>query len=398
MSDLIIRNVRPMGGETADIRITDGRIDAIGPHLDAGAHAVEDGGGLMALPGLVEAHTHLDKSLIGWPWYYNDVGGSSLMGMIENERRMKRELGLDPYVQSMRHALQTVAYGATVIRSHIDVDSEQGLGAVHGVLRTREELADVAEIDTVAFPQSGLMIRPGTAELLDEAMSLGCDLVGGLDPCAVDRDPKGHLDTIFGLAEKHGKPIDIHLHEPGEMGAFSMAMILDRAEALSMEGKVTISHAFCLGMPDQAKVAALVERLAALDVRIMTTAPTSSPAPAVRQLREAGVKVGSGNDGIQDTWGPYGTGDMLERAKFVGLRNNFRANDEVLMAFDVCSTGGAEAMGVAPRALAPGAAGDVLLVPGEAVAQAVAHMPPRALVVCAGRVTARDGQSLTAAP
>lgn len=398
MSDLIIRNVRPMGGDAVDIRITKGRIDAIGTDLAADGHEVEDGGGLLALPGLVEAHTHLDKSLIGWPWYYNDVGGSSLMGMIENERRIKRELGLDPYVQSMRHALQTVEYGATVIRSHIDVDSEQGLNAVHGVLRTREELADVAEIDTVAFPQSGLMIRPGTAELLDEALGLGCDLVGGLDPCAVDRDPKGHLDTIFGLAEKHGKPLDIHLHEQGEMGAFSMEMILDRAEALSMTGNVTISHAFCLGMPDQARVAAMVERLAALDVRIMTTAPASSPAPAVRQLRAAGIKVGSGNDGIQDTWGPYGTGDMLERAKFVGLRNNFRTNDEVLMALDVCSDGGAQAMGVERRVLEPGATGDVVLVPGEAVAQAVAHVPPRALVVRAGRVTARDGQSVRAAP
>lgn len=398
MSNLIIRNVRPMGGETADIRITAGRIDAIGPNLEADGHEVEEGNDLMALPGLVEAHTHLDKSLIGWPWYYNDVGGSSLIAMIENERRMKRELGLDPYVQSMRHALQTVAYGATVIRSHIDVDSEQGLASVHGVLRTREELADVVEIDTVAFPQSGLMVRPGTAELLDEALRHGCDLVGGLDPCAVDRDPKGHLDTIFGLAEKHGKPIDIHLHEPGEMGAFSMEMILDRAEALSMQGKVTISHAFCLGMADEARVAALVDRLAALDARIMTTAPASSPAPAVRQLRAAGVKVGSGNDGIQDTWGPYGTGDMLERAKFVGLRNNFRANEEVLMAFDVCSTGGAEAMGVARRALEAGAAGDVVLVRGEAVAQAVAHVPQRALVVRAGKVTARDGQSLRDAP
>lgn len=398
MSNLIIRNVRPMGGENTDIRITGGRIDAIGQNLEADGHEIEEGNDRMALPGLVEAHTHLDKSLIGWPWYYNDVGGSSLMAMIENERRMKRELGLDPYVQSMRHALQTVAYGATVIRSHIDVDSEQGLASVHGVLRTREELADVVEIDTVAFPQSGLMVRPGTAELMDEALGLGCDLVGGLDPCAVDRDPKGHLDTIFGLAEKHGKPIDIHLHEPGEMGAFSMEMILDRAEALSMQGKVTISHAFCLGMPDEARVAGLVERLAMLDARIMTTAPASSPAPAVRQLRAAGVKVGSGNDGIQDTWGPYGTGDMLERAKFVGLRNNFRANDEVLMAFDVCSTGGAEAMDVARRALEVGAVGDVVLVEGEAVAQAVAHVPQRGLVVHAGNVTARDGQTLRTAP
>ena len=75
-------------------------------------------------------------------------------------------------------------------------------------------------------------------------------MVGGLDPCAVDRDPKGHLDTIFGLAQKYSRPLDIHLHEPGEMGVFSLELIIERTRALGLQGKVTISHGFCLGMPD----------------------------------------------------------------------------------------------------------------------------------------------------
>ncbi len=57
---------------------------------------------------------------------------------------------------------------------------------------------------------------------------------------------------------------------------------------------------------------------------------------------EAGVRVCSGSDGIRDTWGPYGNGDMLERAVFVGLRNNLRRDDELRLAFDVV-TGAARA-------------------------------------------------------
>lgn len=335
MTSLLIRNVRIMDGDAADILIRDGAIAEIAPGIDAPGVAVEDGGGLIAIPGLVDAHTHLDKSLIGWPWYKNDVGGGSLVRMIENEREMKKRLGIDPHVQSMRHALKTVARGGTLIRSHVDIDTEGELRALEGVMETAEKLADVVEIETVAFPQSGLMIREGTAELMDQAMAMGADLVGGLDPCGVDRDPKGHLDTIFGLAEKHGKGIDIHLHERGELGLYSMEMILDRAEALGMTGLVTISHAFCLGMADFRRVDAMLARLAALDVRIMTTAPTSSPAPMVKELDAHGIKIGAGNDGIQDTWGPYGNGDMLERAKFVGLRNNLRMDEEVKRALDI---------------------------------------------------------------
>ena len=398
MSNLLIKNVRVLDGEPTEILIKNGRIAEIGANLASGDAAVEDAGGRIAIPGLTEAHTHLDKSLLGYDWYHNDVGGGNLMAMIDNERQMKERLGLDPHIQSMRHALQTAAYGATLIRSHVDIDTTGGLRALEGVMETAEKLADVVQIEIVAFPQSGLMIAPGTAELLDEAMKMGADLMGGLDPCGVDRDPKGHLDVIFELADKHGKGIDIHLHERGELGAFSMEMILDRAEALGMKGMLTVSHAFCLGMPDPARVNPLLERLGKLEASIMTTAPASSPAPLVKQMAEYGIRFGAGNDGIQDTWGPYGNGDMLERAKFVGLRSNLRSDAEMYMALDVCAGGGAEAMQMERRELKVGAPGDLVVVEGVAVAHAVVKHAARKLVVKAGKVTARDGATLMAAP
>jgi cytosine deaminase len=398
MTSLLIKNAHIGDGERTDILIRDGRISEIAQGLEAPGVATEDAAGAIAIPGLVDAHTHLDKSLIGWPWYKNDIGGGNLMAMIDNERAMKARLGLDPHVQSMRHALQTAAYGATLIRSHVDIDTDGGLRALEGVMQTADKLADVVEIETVAFPQSGLTIREGTAELMDQALAMGADLVGGLDPCGVDRDPKGHLDVVFDLAEKHGKGVDIHLHERGEMGMFSMEEILTRAEALGMTGLVTISHAFCLGMNDYQRVEAMLERLAALDVRIMTTAPASSPAPMVKQLMAHGIRIGAGNDGIQDTWGPYGNGDMLERAKFIGLRNNLRMDSEVKTALDICAGGGAEAMAKPRRALEVGAPGDVVLVCGETVVQAVVNHAPRQLVVKGGHVTARDGKTLVEAP
>ena len=398
MTSLLIKNAHIGDGERTDILIRDGRIAEIAQGLEAPGVATEDAAGAIAIPGLVDAHTHLDKSLIGWPWYKNDIGGGNLMAMIDNERAMKARLGLDPHVQSMRHALQTAAYGATLIRSHVDIDTDGGLRALEGVMRTADKLADVVEIETVAFPQSGLTIREGTAELMDQALAMGADLVGGLDPCGVDRDPKGHLDVVFDLAEKHGKGVDIHLHERGEMGMFSMEEILTRAEALGMTGLGTISHAFCLGMNDYQRVEAMLERLAALDVRIMTTAPASSPAPMVKQLMAHGIRIGAGNDGIQDTWGPYGNGDMLERAKFIGLRNNLRSDKEMYQALDICAGGGAVAMGLERRELKVGAPGDLVLVEGVAVAHAIVTHAPRKLVVKAGKVTARDGATLIEAP
>lgn len=395
--DLLLRNVRPMGGTPSDILIRGGRIAETGPALSAPGVAVEDGQGAIAIPGLVEAHTHLDKTVMGMGWYENAVG-ADLRAMIDNERAARTALGLDPHRQSMRHALALIGAGTTHIRSHVDIDTDHGLAMLHGVLATRAALAGQVDIEIVAFPQSGLMVRPGTADLLDAALREGADLVGGLDPCGIDRDPKGHLDTIFALAEKHGKGIDIHLHEAGDLGAFSLDLILERTRALGMKGRVAVSHAFCLGMNDWPRTQAMIDALADQDIAILTTGAPSREVPQVKRLVAAGVRMGAGCDGVRDTWNPWNRPDMLDRARIVALRNNLRADADVEQALAVCTAGGAAVMGVQGYGLAPGCTADITLLAGRTLAEAVADGAPRPLTIKSGRVTARHGQPLTKAP
>jgi cytosine deaminase len=242
-----------------------------------------------------------------------------------------------------------------------------------------------------------MLIRPGTLELLDQAMAMGADVVGGLDPCTLDRDPKGHLDAIFGLAETYGRPLDIHLHERGEVGAFSMELIIERTRALGMKGKVTVSHAFCLGTAPEL-VDPVILQLAELDIAIMTTAPARNTAPAVKKLLDAGIRVCSGSDGIRDTWGPYGNADMVERAMFIGLRNNFRRDDEVELGLHVCTTGGAQVMEIADYGLAEGKIADLVIMPGQSLTDIVVTRSPKRRVIKRGKIVARDGVSVRTAP
>ncbi len=369
-----------MGASATDLLIRNGHIAGLGPGLQAQGIATEDGGGALLIPGLVEAHTHLDKSLLGMGWRVHQAG-PRLIDKIETERRLKKEWDIDPARQSARQVVQSLRMGSTHIRSHVDVDDAVGLAGIEGVLATRQAHADIMDIQIVAFPQSGLLCRPGVAALLEQAMRLGADVVGGLDPCAIDRDPKGHLDSIFALAEKFGKELDIHLHEPGLLGAFSMELIAERTRALGMAGKVTVSHAFCLGDPDTAMVEALLEQIAALDIAIMTTASPSRPVPSVARLRKLGIRVCSGSDGIRDTWGPYGNADMLERATQIGLRNNLRHDAEVEMALDICTYGGASVMRLKDYGVTAGCRADLVLLDAETLAEAVVAHPPRSLVL-----------------
>lgn len=396
MNSLTIRNVRPMGGEATSVILRDGRIAAFGDEVREGEEIL-DGAGAILIPGLVEAHTHMDKTLLGMGWYRNEVG-PRLIDKIDNERMQRRVLGIDPARQSARQAVLAASLGTTHIRTHVDVDTEVGVAGIEGVLETREHYRDMVDIELVAFPQSGMLIRPGTVELMEKALQLGAQVVGGLDPAGIDRDPKGHLDVVFGLAEKYGVPVDIHLHEPAELGAFSMELIIERTKALGLQGKVTISHAFCLGMTDQDYVAALIDALAQAQIHILTTAPSSRPAPAVKRLMEAGIVVAAGSDGVRDTWGPYNNADMLERAVLVGLRNNLRRDDEVALALDTCTYGGARMMGLVAYGLDPGCRADLVLLDGETLAEAVVDRRPRRMVIKGSKVIARDGTALIAAP
>lgn len=48
----------------------------------------------------------------------------------------------------------------------------------------------------IAFPQAGLLREPGSADVLAGALEQGADVVGGIDPCSLDRDPVQHLDMM----------------------------------------------------------------------------------------------------------------------------------------------------------------------------------------------------------
>ena len=168
MADLLIRDVRPLGGDTVDVLVRDGTIARIGPSVPLpGGAVVEDGQGAILLPGLIEGHGHLDKTVWGGLWYRNEIGPTR-DERIENERIFRRNGTHDAAARSLGLAKAYIAHGTTRMRSHADIDTEIGLRHVHATMRTRETLAAVLDMQIVAFPQSGLVCRPMPTTLESE--------------------------------------------------------------------------------------------------------------------------------------------------------------------------------------------------------------------------------------
>lgn len=384
--------VHPTRGRT-DIRISDGRIVEIAAAL--AAHDNEpalDGQGALMLPGFVDAHTHLDKTLLGLPWHPH-TAGPNVSDRIQFERETLRTLTINPRKQSEHLLRHMLARGTTSIRTHVDIVPEIGLRHFHAVAQTRAHCQDLMDVQIVAFPQLGVMRAPGTLDLLREALGSGAEVVGGLDPISIDQDPKGQLDALFTLAEQFGAEVDIHLHDRGEAGAITIDMIAQRTATLGLGGRVTVSHAFCLGDAETARQRQLIDTLARHNIAIMTHGPSAGiPSPPVRRLHEAGVRVFCGSDGVRDSWGPLNTGDMLERAFIVSYLNGFRDDAGLELALDMATYTGADVLGIEHYGLEVGCHADLVLVRAANRAEAVVAHPVREVVVKRGKVVARHGQ------
>jgi cytosine deaminase len=258
----------------------------------------------------------------------------------------------------------------------------------------REDYQDIIDIQLVAFPQSGILKSPGTPELMDEAIAMGADLVGGLDPLSFDRDIKGHLDVVFGIAEKRGVDVDIHLHDAGTMGAMTIEEICARTTALGMQGHVAVSHAYGLGDLGLDAARKIADLIARSGVSIMTNAPGNHNFPPVALLRAAGVTVFSGSDNIRDSWWPFGDGDMLRRAEIIAYRSGFYTDPELAAAFDVVSSDGAKALRLEGYGIAVGAKADFVTLAAEHVPEAVVAIPKPRSVFKGGRLVAENGTVL----
>ncbi|MFG3037626.1 amidohydrolase [Streptomyces sp. NPDC048330] len=389
---VVFRNVRVLGAARAtDLVVVDGRI-ADGP-APRGAKVV-DGGGRIALPSLVDAHIHPDKTTWGGSWVSRRPASAIAdyvaqdVELFRSQRRpvAERAYGL------MSHA---VARGTRAMRAHADVAPAYGLAGVEGLAAARERLRHALDVQIVAFPQHGVIRTPGTAALLERAARAGLvDMIGGIDPIGFDQALDEQLDTVFGIADRHGVGVDIHLHDRGEKGLRALRGIIDRTRALSLAGRVTVSHVFCLPGLTDGELGSLAAGLGDQDIALTTVAPSDSLVLPIARLREHGVRVGLGSDGVRDSWSPFGNADMMHRAHLLGWVTDVRLDDELTDCYGVAAHGGADVMGLAHADFAAGAPADFVLVRGECLPQVVVDMPRRDVVVHGGVVVARDGEFL----
>ncbi|MEM9777251.1 MAG: amidohydrolase family protein, partial [Chloroflexota bacterium] len=221
-----------------DIALKDGRIAAVEP-AGTGLHLAEaqnsrDLAGRVVLPGMIDAHTHLDKT---FATLENNSG--TLGEALEVWRRVHPKRTAANITAAATKAIKlAIVNGVTAMRSHIDINAPGQLLPVEVLLDLREQFKDQIELQLV-----GLGTSAGEKKYLDGmhgALAMGVDSVGGCP--ALCPDPKAEIDAVFELAEQTGKPIDLHVDETEDPQMLSLEYLADKTIAHGMQGRVTAGH------------------------------------------------------------------------------------------------------------------------------------------------------------
>lgn len=276
----------------------------------------------LALPTFKEMHNHLDKTYMTLDWKAC-IPVANLKERLDLEAQELTILAGSAQQRATKMIETLLQSGSTHIRTHVNIDPYIGLKNLEGVVAALETFKGKVTADIIAFPQHGLL-RESVPQLMREAMRSGATMVGGLDPAGIDRAIEKSLYEVMDIATEFDADVDIHLHDGGHVGYYTLDKWIDIVQEANYRGRTALSHSFCLGdipIPQQKVVA---NRLAEADVAIMSTIPINlnRVIPPIDLLDNHGVKVHFGCDGFYDSWSPYGTGDVLEKAtRFCELTN-----------------------------------------------------------------------------
>ncbi|QWI39869.1 amidohydrolase family protein [Bacillus mycoides] len=376
--------------EICSLLIEDGRIKRIiaGIAQEEGTLTF-DANRLLVLPAFEEMHIHIDKTYYSGPWKACMPEENIFTRFNEEKTILPKQLATaQDRAENMLELL--LRNGATNIRTHCNVDPVIGLRNLEATLAALGTYKDRLSGRIVAFPQHGLL-RSNSMQLVKDAMRMGAQLVGGVDPATVDNDIEKSLHTIMDIAVEFNADVDIHLHDANNLGTFTMKRLASLTEEAGWQGRVTISHALGLGGVTDKEAEEVAERLAALKIDITSTVPIGKQVIPIPLLDRKGVKVSLGNDSITDHWSPFGTGDMLQKAN--RLAERFGWSDERSLGKALrFITGGKETLNNEGKRVWPnvGDEASFVLTNATCAAEAVARQTEKRVVMYKGNVVIGD--------
>ena len=406
MSRYLIADAVRADGTAIDVEIEDGTIDAVRPAGEADNDTYDedrryDAAGRLVTPSLTEPHIHLDATLTAGDPAWNESG--TLAEGISIWADRKESLTVEGVKSRAERTIEwLVSHGVTRVRTHVDT-TEESLTGLEALLELREEVADLVDLQVVAFPQDGLYTREHHEDLLREAVESGADVVGAIPHNEYTReDGVKSVRTAVEIAERYDRPLDLHIDETDDPGSRFTEVLASEALKREIGPRTTASHTTAMHSYPDAYAAKLVSLLAESGASVITNPPDNAVLQGrydsyprrrghtrIDELTAAGVTVGIGHDSVVDPWYHYGVGDPLDAAFVLVHYGHMSGRADVESLWTMLTDANASIFGVEDYGLEPGCEGSLVVYDAPTPFDALRTRAPRTRVLNRGREIAR---------
>ena len=400
---MLVKNIHINGREGLwQIAIEDGKITRILPNeeqIDFSGDILDGEQGIV-YPPFVEPHIHLDATQTAGQPNWNQSG--TLFEGIERWAERKSLLSHEDVKSRAWKTLKwQIANGVQHVRTHVDV-SDPTLTALKAMLEVKKEVAPWVGLQIVAFPQEGILSYPNGEALLDQAMAMGADVVGGIPHFEFTREyGVESMHIAFNIARKYNKQIDIHCDEIDDEQSRFVETVAALALKYEMGDKVTASHTTAMHSYNNAYASRLFRLLKLSKIHFVAnplvnihlqgrfdTYPKRRGVTRVKEMLKNNINVCFGHDDVFDPWYPLGTANMLQ-VLHMGLHVcQLMGYGQINDGLKLVTENSAKALGLQGYGVEEGNAASFIILPAENGFDAVRRQVPTRYSIRHGKVIA----------
>ncbi|MBF1222296.1 MAG: cytosine deaminase [Haemophilus influenzae] len=398
---MLVKNVHIHNREGLwQILIEEGKISRIFSQNEVFNYSGEilDGEEGIVYPPFVEPHIHLDATQTAGQPNWNQSG--TLFEGIERWAERKSLLSHEDVKSRAWKTLKwQIANGIQYVRTHVDV-SDPTLTALKAMLEVKKEIAPWVDLQIVAFPQEGILSYPNGEKLLDQAMEMGADVVGGIPHFEFTREyGVESMHIAFDIARKYNKQIDIHCDEIDDEQSRFVETVAALALKYDMGEKVTASHTTAMHSYNNAYASRLFRLLKMSKIHFVAnplvnihlqgrfdTYPKRRGVTRVKEMLKNNINVCFGHDDVFDPWYPLGTANMLQ-VLHMGLHVcQLMGYGQINDGLKLVTENSAKALGLTDYGIQEGNSANFIVLPAENGFDAVRRQVPTRYSIRHGKV------------